>query len=360
MEKELARLATELQKLNEDTGKLHKGLDRLLNLAEVQNSMPWTGKTPIPLPMEGIDAGPYGGIDMPGTSGKYQHDVGVQALWLQKRLLGAVETLLWEVRAGSYLPLAGQGSHLSKKFQHSAADSKTTEAEVLPKDTINKKIMETGISSRMHAAVLRESTAAVNGVSCEQAPLTGDSADDRLRKGAEACTGAVSSGGHLNFRCSMPVRNMTSEYEDESQNLEKNPSQLPTDSKPVKNQNQEFSIKSGPIHEHHTHVSSLQNNTAPSSAYDKCSGMTTQDLFSFPALVSTSCVRSSVSLPRCPAEDSTEVIPINNNSTDWRFRYQTFSQWPVSSSPLPTSLTCAAAQEGSGQGATLESTRYLV
>jgi hypothetical protein len=141
MEKELARLATELQNLHEETGRLRKGLDRLVNIAEVGNRSFLTGKMSGELGTgKEKEAGPS------GINGSRQDNIVDQPLWLQERLLGAVETLLWEMRAGSFL--TGQGSQIST--QPVVSIKKEAESDFSVKEAAHLNKMEMGSSNMMH------------------------------------------------------------------------------------------------------------------------------------------------------------------------------------------------------------------
>ncbi len=86
---DLARLAAELQALAEETARLRQGLDRLVTVTEAAPR--WPG--PLPAGREG-DFSWSGCYNRPLGSVSRADEGGVLALWLQQRLLGAVEALL--------------------------------------------------------------------------------------------------------------------------------------------------------------------------------------------------------------------------------------------------------------------------
>ena len=107
---DLAKLAAELQALAEETGRLRQGLDRLVALTEAASS-----RRPSPSPAghgwparEG-DFVRTGACSRPLGAAAGAGEAGGRALWLQERLLGAVEALLEEVRAGGFLPGSAGG-----------------------------------------------------------------------------------------------------------------------------------------------------------------------------------------------------------------------------------------------------------
>ena len=111
---DLAQLAAELKVLAEETDRLKHGLDRLLELTETASHHPnssaschgWFTNR------ERFARGGANGNTRPPVSTVGAGEAGGRALWLQERLLGAVEALLEEVRAGgllSGLPVGGGG-----------------------------------------------------------------------------------------------------------------------------------------------------------------------------------------------------------------------------------------------------------
>jgi hypothetical protein len=118
---DLARLAAELQALAEDTAKLRQGLDRLVAVTEAAPRMP--GPSPAGHGWMNASDGDFsrsGGYSRPLGSETRGDEGGGRALWLQERLLGAVEALLEELRAGGLLPGSAVGA-LSGSVRHQSS-----------------------------------------------------------------------------------------------------------------------------------------------------------------------------------------------------------------------------------------------
>jgi hypothetical protein len=112
---DLARLAAELQALAEETARLRQGLDRLVTVTEAAPR--WPG--PLSAGREG-DFSRSGCYNRPLGSGTRADEGGVLALWLQQRLLGAVEALLEELRGEGFL-LGSAAGALSGSFRHQSS-----------------------------------------------------------------------------------------------------------------------------------------------------------------------------------------------------------------------------------------------